>query len=215
MVASIEKWGLHLALKDGLLTTVEQAFGDEHYVVHRANPVFDFLWHTTLSVSAMSLAISTFHKLQVGKGDYIGLSGVGFDYIVRVPAEGAVHDVMYGAKTPGMVITLHWGRDQTAQSTWPQDLKLWMEMILWPGFVHLFEMHQSAIMKSRDQAGRMAKLLRDAYAHGGIITNSKSRETAAWQGVTITPADHGRPVSEFVGGSDLIVLALKLSSLII
>jgi hypothetical protein len=207
--------GLQLPLREGVLTTIDQSFGDEHYVVHRESPTFNFFWHMTLSISAMTLAIASINKMPIAKGDYIGLSGVGFDYVVRVPAQGAIDEVMHGYRTKGMVITLHWGRDANAQSIWPDDLRRWMDMILWPGFVHLYEEHEKAIMKSRDEAGRLARLLRDAYAHGGVINNSISRIEASWQGVTIKREDHGRPVSDFVGGSDLIVLALKLSSLVL
>ncbi|BDU22046.1 hypothetical protein [Dyella sp. GSA-30] len=206
--------GLNLPLRPGLLTSIDQDFGDEHYVVHRENPAFDFFWHMALSVSAMTIAISSINKLTVSKGDYIGLSGVGFDYTVRIPAHGSVEDVLSGQKILGMVITLHFGKDQSAQAGWPEELKRWMEMVLWPGFVHLFETHETSISKRGGDAGRLARILRDAYAHGGKIANKKSGLESSWHGVSITKANNGDPVSEFVGGSDLIVLALKLCSVI-
>lgn len=205
---------LALPLRDGSLTSMEQPYGDEHYVLHRANPAFDFFWHSTLSITAMSMAISSLSGYTVKKGDYIGLSCLGFDYTMRIPSHGAVENVLNGSKIAGFHLTIHWGRDPSAQKDWPAELKRWMDMTLWPGFVHLYEQHQASILKRCGEAGKLARLLRDAYAHGGKVTNKKSNIEASWNGVNITRADDGRSISEFVGGADLALLALKIASII-
>ncbi|WP_175484747.1 hypothetical protein [Frateuria terrea] len=205
---------MNLALKEGSLTSMEQPFGDEHYVLHRANPAFDFFWHTCLSITAMSMAISSLHGVPVNPGDYINLSCVGFDYTIRLPSHSSVDDVLHGNRIAGFVFTLHWGRDLNAQANWPSELRRWLEMTLWPGFVHLYEMHYSAILKKGGEAGELARLLRDAYAHGGKVANGRSKLEASWEGVTIRKADDGEDISKFVGGADLALLALKLASVI-
>lgn len=205
---------LNLDVSEGLFERQDRSYGDENYLVYRANAAFSFFWHVTLSVSAMSLAIVKLKSLEVPQGAYIGLTGLGFDYTVRVPAHGALDDVMNLIQTPGMEFTLHHARTPGAQEVWPEELRKWLETIIWPEFIHLFENNRSRLERSRDSSVGLARVLRDAYAHGGRIHNSKHTEDESWAGLTIVRGDHGRPVSDFVGGADLIVLGLKLCSLI-
>jgi hypothetical protein len=85
---------------------------------------------------------------------------------------------------------------------------------MWPGFVHMFENNRAKLERANDNAVGIARVLRDAYSHGGHIHNSVRNRDESWAGLTIKRSDHGRPVEEFVRGADLIVLGLKLCSII-
>lgn len=205
--------GLRLPLTDGRFTSLSEPYADEHYVVHRAHPSFQFFWHASLSVCAMSQAVASLSGHSVSSGDHVALAGYGLDYTVRVPAFGSVHAVMARESIPGLVFSVHWHKLNDAQQGWQPEFKVWLEHIFWPVFVHLYETNRAKIGKHGGEVGRLAQIIRDSYAHGGVITNRKSGAEASWEGISIRKDDNGRPISDFIGGSDLLIVALKLASI--
>lgn len=187
-----------------------EQLGDADYLVFPAHPAFAYLWNVVLSVSAMSIALGTFHNQAVNPGDHIRLSCIGFDYTIRIPAHGAMHDAVYNRSTAYVPLTVHNGRELHAQAIWAPALRSWIDGVLWPGLVDLYEKHTTRIHKKNPEVGRLAKVLRDSFAHAGKVTMHKGSPPASWGDIRITNSDIGRPVSEFFGLGDFLILAMKM-----
>jgi hypothetical protein len=81
---------LNLKPISGQLSLENAELGDEFYHVLPGHPAFPWLWHISLSLTAMSSAICTLKNLPVEDGSYLGLSCLAFDYVIRIPATRSV-----------------------------------------------------------------------------------------------------------------------------
>ena len=183
--------------------------GAEFYQIYPDHPAYRYLWHVCLSVNAMTIAVCTLKQLPVPADGYLGLSGKGFDYVVRVPGYSCVNMALELKEPDCIPITIDWQRKPDAHMTWAPQLRSWMESVVWPGFVDLYEHNQKAIHRSNPHLAAMAKLFRDSCAHGGRIMRNKGPSTPiAWDGLAIGREDHGRPLSDFAALGDFLILAI-------
>lgn len=147
--------------------------GSEFYQIYPGHPAYRYLWRVCLSVNAMTIAVCTTKQLPIPEDGYLGLSGKGFDYVIRVPGYRCV-DMALGNMEPECIpITIEWQRKADAHMSWAPQLRGWMESFIWPGFVDLHEHHQKKIHRSNPHLASMAKLLRDSCAHGGRVMRNK------------------------------------------
>src|ERR1700733_7537282 len=106
---------LNLKPIDGQLALAEPELGNESYLFLPAHPAFPWLWHISLSLTAMSSAISTFLKLTVEDGSYVGLSCLAFDYVLRVPATRSVEYALKQIVPESIPLVVHWGKNPANQ----------------------------------------------------------------------------------------------------
>ena len=199
---------LNLKPIEGQLSLLKPEFGNELYHVLPRHPAFPWLWHISLSLTAMSSAICTLKDLPVEDGSYLGLSCLAFDYVVRVPATRSV-DYALRQVTPDFIpLVVHWGRNPDRFQSWAGPLQIWLQNIIWPGFLDFIE--RSNPRFNDPNLKRITEAMRNSYAHGGIIEWPDQRPAATWHGVTLNKRINGRNVHEIFGYSDVIALMLLI-----
>ncbi|RUL62989.1 hypothetical protein EKH79_11250 [Dyella dinghuensis] len=187
--------------------------GDENYMIFPDHPAFDGFMHICMCVCAMSLAISKLRDANVKEGDYVGLSCKGLDYTIRIPVFGPVHLALERRSPTYAHIAIHWGRNPIAQSIWSDQHRQWLQRSIWPVFVELFESSPPGWKKCSDGLWPLAKVLRNSYSHGGKIAWDRGKDGAVveWGGVRISrDHDRNKPVGDFVGDADLIIMMLAM-----
>lgn len=207
---------LDLLEEVGVIMRGEDSLGDEDYFIFPGHPAYSFLWHICLSVSAMSMALAWLDedKREVNPGDHIRIGGVALDYALRIPAEGSVRMAISEQYPPFVPLTVHHGRHHGTQEIWAEPLKRWLEQIVWPGFVNLFE-HRKALIEGGDtQIVALARVVRHSCAHGGMVAmdSCKSSEVS-WKTLRFTKEMNGDPLFPIMGVADFVLLALKMFDL--
>src|ERR1700733_7617332 len=207
---SIERAVMPLNLEpiDGQLALAEPESCNEFYHVLPGHPAFPWLWHISLSLTAMSSAISTLLKQPVEDGSYVGLSCLAFDYVIQVPATRTVDFALRQIVPDSMPLVVHWGKDPAKQSGWAAPLQTWLKNIIWPGFVDFIERENPRFKDPNLK--RIVEAIRNAYAHGGILEWPNQRPAATWHGATLDKTFHGKNVHEVFGYSDVVALMLLI-----
>jgi hypothetical protein len=202
---------LNLATIEGKIDRPQDVEDGEFYQIYPDHPAYRYFWQICLSVNAMTLAIGVVKEEVIPDDGYLGLSGKAFDYVVRVPAFSCVQMALSENEPQCIPFRIEWRRKEDAHMTWASQLRRWMNWIIWPGFVDLYEENKTKIHKGDPGIAGMAKVFRDASAHGGRIKRSKSRGTpASWSGLTVTDEDHNRPLSDLAGYGDFLILAIAM-----
>lgn len=200
----------------GVITRSKDPLGDEDYLIFPSHPAYLFLWHICLSVSAMSMALTQFDdgKRAVNPGDHVRIGGVALDYTLRIPAEGSVRMAITEQYPPFVPLTVHYGKHYGSQEIWAKPLKRWIEQIVWPGFVNLFEHKRILIERGDTQVVALARVVRHSCAHGGMVAmdSCKSPEVG-WKTLRFTKEMSGDPLFDIMGVADFVLLALKMFDL--
>lgn len=192
----------------GQLALVKPEFGNEFYHVLPGHPAFPWLWHISLSLAAMSSAISTLRKLTIEDGSYVGLSCLAFDYVLQVPATQSVDFALRQIVPDSIPLVVHWGKNPAKQLGWAGPLQIWLKNIIWPGFIDFIEKNNPRFKDPNLK--RIAEKVRHSYAHGGIVEWPDQRPSATWHGVTLDKTFNGKDVHEIFGYSDVVALMLLI-----
>ena len=202
---------LNLRSARNVIERAAHGVGEEYYEVYPAHPAFQYLLHACLSVTAMTMAVCMCKGINVPEDGYLGLSGKGFDYTIKLPGHNLVDITLQEIEPPFIPITIEWRRKPDAHAIWALGIRRWMDQIVWPGFVELYEHNQQRIHRGTPAVADMAKLIRDSCAHGGRIANrSFQRAAVELNGLTIKPDDRNKPLSDFVMLGDLFILAMQM-----
>lgn len=201
---------LDLADVNGSIRKVELSYGDENYLIYEQHPAYEWLWHVSLSVAAMSSAISTVRATQVNDGDYIALTCIALDYTLRIPASQAVEIALQNSMPSHIPVTVHWGKRPRNQETWAEPLQKWLKNVIWPGFVDFVERHRGRL--SHRGLCSVIDAVRNAYAHGGILKWSDQKPAANWHGICFDKRIHGKSIHDVVGYSDVLAMMLLIAN---
>jgi len=199
---------LHLKPIDGQLSLVKPEFGNELYHVLPNHPAFPWLWHISLSLTAMSSAICTLKNLPVEDGSYVGLSCLAFDYVLRIPATRSVDYALRQVVPDFIPVVVHWGRNPERFQGWAGPLQTWLQNIIWPGFIDFIERNNPRF--NDPNLKRITEAVRNSYAHGGFVEWPDQRPAATWHGVTLDKTFNGKNVHEVFGYSDVMALMLLI-----
>jgi hypothetical protein len=191
-----------------LIERTEASIGDETYFVYQSHPAFRWLWHISLSVAAMSSAISVKLNARVNEGDYISLSCLAFDYVIRIPASLSIELALEERTPPYIPVTLHWGKRPHYQEGWAKPLQVWLKNIIWPGFIEFVEINGPRFINT-DR--KLADAIRNAYAHGGKFTWPEQRRPISFHGLSLDHSLNNKDIHDYFGYSDVIVLMMLLS----
>lgn len=202
---------LNLELKAGELTREYSTVGMETYEVHPAHPAYQFILHMCLSINAMAIAICAIENQPIPTGGHLSLACKAHDLTVDLPADGMVRHVKEQAAGEQLWIQVCfvWRKESGKNDAWATGIRRWMWLTVATGFVELYEQHRVRARRHHHNVAQMAKVIRDACAHGLVITCRKSGG-AQLDGLKITTEDHGKALSDFVGLGDFFVLALRM-----
>lgn len=201
---------LNLTDVDGCIQRITTSKAGEGYQVFPKHPAFPWITHVCLSLSAMSSAISTLRGLTVSEGDYLGLTCIALEYKLRIPLSGCVECALRNENPAFIEIAVHWGRSPEHLEIWALPLKTWLNNIIWPGFIDFVERRDLKLRSS--ELKRLVDILRNAYAHGGIIQWPDRRPPISWHGISLDSSSHNRNVHEILGYSDVLALMLLISN---
>ena len=201
---------LHLGEKTGELER-DAATIVESYRVYPRHPAYSFVWHTCLSINAMSAAICALDSEPLPEG-YLSLACKAHNTTVRLPANGVVRYVKTqpAGDAPWVQVTFAPG-EPGKNDGWAHGFRHWMWLTVGAGFVQLYAEHMRAVHRRGTEAAMTVKVVRDACAHGMKITCRKNCGAMFGQ-VKISEHDNGRPLADFMGLGDFFVLALRAFS---
>ena len=195
---------------DGQIQRITTAHDEERYRVLPNHAGYSWLNHMCLSLSAMTSAITAIRGLNVGQGDYIGLTCIALDYVLSIPVSGCVACALRN-ETPGFIeIVSRQGRRPESLEILAAPLRAWMHNIIWPGFIHFFETNELHF-RSPDLK-LIVNELRNAYAHGGTLRWPDQRPPANWHGISLNKSVRNKRVEDVLGYSDVLALMLLVSN---
>ncbi len=202
---------LNLDQKAGELTREYSTVGMESYEVYPAHPAYQFIWHMGLSINAMAIAVCAIESQPIPTEGYLSLACKAHDLTVCIPAYGMVKHVKEQptGEPPWIQVSLVWRKEPGKNNGWAIGIRRWMWLTVAAGFVEFFEHHRLRAYGHNHEVAQMAKVIRNACAHGLNITCNK-RGGAELDGLKITRDDDGKPLSDFVGLGDFFVLALRM-----
>lgn len=202
---------LNLDLKEGVFTREYSMVGMESYEVYPAHPAYQFIWHTCLSINAMTIAVCAIEDQPAPMDGYLSLACTAHDLTVHLPAFGMVKHVKEQptGDPPWIQVSLVCRKESGKNDGWAIGIRRWMWLTVAAGFVEFFEQHQKRVRRHNQLTARMGMVIRDSCAHGLKIASRKSGG-AELDSLKITREDHGKPLSDFVGLGDFFVLALRM-----
>lgn len=183
----------------------------ESYNVYPSHPAYPFIWHTCLSINAMSSAICALDNQPLTAG-YLSLACKAHDATARLPAVGMVERVRMQAPGEGPWVQVTFAAaERDKNSTWATGFRDWMWLTVGAGFVQLYEEHKQQIHRRVTAVAPATKIVRDACAHGMKITCRKGTRVLLGQR-EVSAGENGRRLDEFIGLGDFFVLALRAFS---
>lgn len=201
---------LNLTDVEGHIQRMPALSSEERYRILPKHPAFQWLNHICLSLSAMTSAISTIRGLPVGDGDYLGLSCIALDYVLSIPVSGCVKCALENDEPGYIEVTAHEGKRPERFDIWAAPLRAWLQNIMWPGFIHFFETNDLEF-PCRDLK-LIVDALRNAYAHGGVMSWPDQRPAVNWHGISLDRSVHKKKAETALGYSDVLALMLLISN---
>lgn len=203
---------LNLEQKAGELTRAYHMVGMESYEIYPAHPAYQFIWHVSLSINAMTSAICAIENQPMPEG-YLSLACKAHDITVHLPANGMVKHVKEQplGDPPWIQVSLAWRNEPGKNDGWALGIRRWMWLVVAAGFVEFFEQHRQRARRHNHKVAQMSMVIRDSCAHGLKIASRKSGG-AELDDLMIIREDHGKPLSDFLGLGDFFVLALRMFS---
>lgn len=199
---------LNLQPSMGKIDRAPDTDGFEFYQVYPDHPAYWYIWNTCLSVNAMTIAICALKQESVPDDGYLGFTGKAFNYVIRIPGYSCVDLALSQIEPQCIPLRIDWEQKPHSHVNWAPQLRRWMDNIIWPGFVEIYEHNLAKIHKGNPQLAAMAKLFRDSCTHGLRITRSTYVNPVTWDGLTIAREDHGKPLYDFIMWGDILLLAL-------
>jgi hypothetical protein len=178
----------------------------EHYEIYQSHPAYEYLFHTFLSIEAMTSAICINKKIEIPDNGYLGISGKAFDNTVRLMAHSSIEMVLSVNHPDKIPLIVDIGKKTSSHESWAPTLKNWMYEIVYPGFVELYEKNKSNIHKNNRDISKLAKLIRDSISHGRKITSKDY--PVSWNGFELTRKDDKQPMSNYFLYADIIIVAI-------
>ena len=202
---------LNLEHVDGELTIAHQADGRESYRVHPTHPAYQLLWHTGLSINAMTIAICAIGNEPIPTAGHMSLACKAHHLTVKLPAYDMVKAVKEDSEGISGWIELSFvgHREPGKNDGWATGIRRWMWLEVAAAFVELFEQHHKRAHRRNHEVARMAMVIRDSCAHGLNVTTKRSGG-AELGDLKITRDHHGRPLSDFFDLGDFFVFALRM-----
>lgn len=180
----------------------------ELYQIYPAHPAYRYIWNICLSINAMTIAICSLKQLPVPDNGHLGITGKGFNYVVNLPGYDCVDLALSQIDPQCIPLRIDWGQRPNNHTNWAPQLHKWMDSIIWPGFVEIYEHNKTKIHRGNPQLAAMAKLFRDSFAHGLRVTRNKYESPVTWSGLTIFRDDHGKQLYDFIMWGDILLLAI-------
>lgn len=182
----------------------------EVYRVKVDHPAFQYISHVSMSIEAMTRTISQVKDMAFPDDGYLGLAAVGFSGIFRVQMYNLVDAALSENSTGHLWAPIEWRAHERRHQQWASALRPWLRYTLRVGFIDLYEKNKRRVNRHGGEAGRLARVVRDSCAHGGIIQANTLREPVSYHGIKIRNEAHGGELEHVFDYGDYLVLALAM-----
>lgn len=182
----------------------------EVYRVERDHPAFAYLSHMSMTIEAMTRTVALLKGRELPEDGHMGLAAVGFSSTFRVELESLVDAAISEVQPDSLWAPIVWRPHSTSHLNWASALRPWLRYTLRVGFIDIYELNKKAVNKYGGEAGRLARVVRDSSAHGGLIQSNTLVTPVQFHGIEIQRQLHGTPLQDVFDFGDYLILSLAM-----